>query len=306
MHDLNWPKHWIAVKGEHMYQLFSPDSEIVVRIFRYLVDLDQKSGADGDLRSLLILLSILDNHSLLAPVCRDWSELLSRNQPLYFTSLHMNAFGCHGTSTEVFTRCKVLKKLYIGAWSLDTSFCRHTITEFLRLPWRLRVAGLNKYLERDDTFSPEIFGAELACAQNFLTPHTIALLEHSIAEFSEGARNPIEWRPVSRRRPRRIYMQYQLLNFKSARHHDFAPDEFIAWFRNVSANPGRDVHREQGYCCSVTATVQLSSILCLPPQQDELKGTCMFTFRDQSFEAKMILFFDPSLDLTFDFIIILP
>ena len=290
-----------------MHQLFSPGTDLILRIFRYLVELDREIGADTRLRFVLILLSILDNHSHLAPVCHEWSRLLSHTQTFSFESMHLKAFGCHGTAKEIFARCGVLTKLHIAAWSLDASLCRRSITEFLRLPWRLRVAKLNKYLQRSDTFSREIIGEGLACAQNFLTPPTIALLQHSIAEFSEGARNPIGRRPRSRRYWDRIYMQYELLNFKSARHREFAPDEFVAWFRNVSVDTGRYLHPDHGLCWTVTAVVQLSSVLCLPPQvQHEFKGKCMFNFRDESFGAGMAIFFDPSLDMTFDFVTIPP
>ena len=290
-----------------MHQLFSPGTDLIVRVFRYLVELEREIGAYANLRIVLILLSILDNHSLLAPVCHEWSRLLSQTQTLRSESMHLKAFGCHGSATEIFARCRVLKKLHIAAWSLDASLCRRSITECLRLPWRLRVARLNKYLQRSDTFSREIIGERLACAQNFLTPPTISLLQQSIAEFSEGARNPIGWRPASRRYSEQIYMQYELLNFKSARHREFAPDEFVACFRDVSVDTARYVHREYGYCWSVTAVVQLSSVLCLPPRvQHEFTGKCLFNFRDETFGAGMVIFFDPSLDMSFDFVRIPP
>ena len=117
----------------------------------------------------------------------------------------------------------------------------------------------------------------------------------------------VGWPPASQRYSQPVYLQYELLNFKWGRHREVAPDEFVAWFRNVSVDTARYVHREHGYCWTVTAVVQLSSVLCLPPQvQHEFKGKSMFNFRNESFGAGMVIFFDPSLDMTFDFVTIPP
>ena len=98
-------------------------------------------------------------------------------------------------------------------------------------------------------------------------------------------------------------MQYELLNFRWERQNDVAPDEFVAWFRDVEVYSWRNLHPVHASCWDVRAVVQLSSVLCLPPQIDhEVQATCMFNFRNQSFGAVMRVFLGSKLDLTFDFV----
>ena len=291
--------------GKHMHQLFSTSFPVLLRVFRCLIELDLENGADPEF--LIAILSILDNRSHLAPVCREWSELFSDNQTLSLASLHLSAFRCHGAATEILARCTVLRNFHVVTRSLKPFYCQYTILQFLEMPWRLRVARLNKYLQKSETFSREIFGEELDSAQNFFSPETVALLEHSIVEFSAGARIPTPWPPASRRYSQRVSMQYELLNFKWGHHREVAPDEFVAWFGNVKVYPWRNLHREHGYCWAVKVAVQLSSILCLPSQIDhEVIGTCLFNFRNQSFGAEMRVFLGPRLELTLDFATIPP
>ena len=290
-----------------MHQLFSPGSSVLLEIFLYLVELDRENGADRNLQSLLIISSIMVDRSHLARVCREWSELLANNQTLSLASLHFSVFGCHGSATDIFTRYNVLKDFHLAACNFRTFFCKHIIIEFLRLPWRLRVAKLDKLLRKSDTFSREVFGEELRRAQKFFSPQTVALVEHSIAEFSARTSLPTRWPPASQRYSQAVYMQYDLLNFRWGRHHEIVPDEFVAWFKDVKVYPWRNLHLEHGSCWTVRAMVRLSSVLCLSPQNDdEIKCTCMFNFRSQSFGAVMRVFLGSRLDLTFTFVSIPP
>ena len=295
-----------------MHALFSTGSSILVGVFRCLVELDPNNGADGNPQSLLaIILSILMNRSHLARVCREWSEWLSTIQILSLASLHFNAFGCRGTAAEIFARYIALKNCHWVACSRETFLCKPTIVEFLKLPWRLRVARLDIYVQRSDTFSRKMFEEEVAHVQNFVSPQTVALMESAIAELSASTSIPIRWPPASRRHSQTAYMRYALLNLRWKRQREVIPDEFVAWFRDVEVSPWRNMHPMHGSCWVVQAMVQLSSMLRVPSQIDhEVKGTCMFNFRNQSFGASfgavMRVVLGSRLDLTFDFVTIPP
>ena len=95
----------------NMHQLFNPDFCVLGGIFCYLLELDKKVRTDGDPQSLLAFIrSILMQRSHLARVCREWSKLLSNTQTLSLASLHLNAFGCRGNATEIFTRYTTVKR----------------------------------------------------------------------------------------------------------------------------------------------------------------------------------------------------
>ena len=291
----------------NIHQLFNTDPFVLVGIFRYLVELDDEDNAHRHLQSLLSIVSILDNRSHLTRVCRVWSQLLTDSQTLSLASLHSIAFGCHGAATELFTRCTVLRDFYFAAWNFEASLFEHTIVEFLKWPWRLRMARLNKYLQKSETYSPKRIRKEMVRAQKFFSPQTFALLERSIVQFSEGVNIPTDWRPASQRRSQPLHMQYELLNFKCGRQNEVAPDEFIASFKDVKLYPSQNFHHEHRHGWVVKAVVQLSSVLCLPQHVNhKVKGACMFNFHNNSFGASMCVFLGPRLDLIFDFVTIPP
>ena len=285
-----------------MHHLFSAASSVVVNVFQCLVEFDRENSAEFLLPTIL---SILVDRGHLQRVCREWSRLLSNTQSLSLASLHFNAFGCRGAATQIFARCTTLRDFRLAACSLEASLCKRTIVEFLKLPWRFRVARLDKYLQRSDTFSREMFGQDLARAQNFLSPQTIALVERAVTQFSEGISIPTRWPPASQRHLQAIYLQYELLDFRWGRQREVAPDEFVAWFKNVQVYSWRNLHREHGTSWAVKVLAQLSSGLCLPSQiNHEVKGTCMFNFRNQSFGAMMRVCLGSRLDLILDFVTI--
>ena len=316
-----------------MHELFSTGSSILFDIFRCLLELEPKNVADGDPQMLMtILSSILVGRHHIAPVCRDWLELLSTNQTLSFSSLHLGAFGCRGAAREIFARYTALKDCHFAACSLEAFHCEPTILEFLRLPWRLRVARLDLCLERSDTLSREMFGEELDHVQNLFSPQTFALAVRAIAEFPSGDITPTRWPPESQtvaivqhaiaesfsapsiptrwppateRHSQEVYMQYELLNFRSRHQHDLAPDEFIASFKDINVYSWRKLHHEHETRWAVKVVVQLSSTQCFPSQiEHEVEGTCMFTFRTRSFGSIIRVSLGSRLDLTLDFITI--
>ena len=292
---------------EIMHQIFGTGSSLLVGIFRCLVELDRQNGADRNLETLLITMSILFDRSHLALVCRSWSELLSTTQSMSLASLHWSTFGCHGAAREIVARYTALKNLHRAACNLEDSLCKRTIAKFLMLPWRLRVARLDKYCQVSDTFSREIFREELARAQNFFSPQTVALVERTIVAFSEGTSIPTTWPPASQHHLHTVYMKYELLNLRGGHQREVVPDEFVGWFKNVEIHPWSNMHREHGCCWVVKARVKLSSVLCLPEQfEPEVKCTCLFNFREQSFGATIRVFLGSRLDLTLDFITISP
>ena len=287
-----------------MHELFSTGSSVAVGVFRCLVVLDRENSADGNPQSLLAsILSILLNRSHLARVCREWSGLLSNTLTLSLASLHLSAFGCEGAATEICARYTILRDFC----NLETSLYKRTIEDFLALPWRLRVARLDKIFHRSDIFSRETFKEALTRAQNFFRPQTVALMERAIAEFPANTYTPTGWPPVSQRHSDEVYMQYELLNFRWGRQCDVTPDEFVASFKDAEIYPLRNLQPVNGSCWSVKAVIKLSSVLCLLPQIDnEVNGTCMFNFRNHSFEATMHVFLCSSLILTCDFVSIPP
>ena len=199
----------------NIHHLFITDRFIPVGIFRYLMELDHEDGTHRNLQSLLSIVSILENRSHLTRVCRVWLQLLTQTHTLSLASLHSIAFGCHGAATELFTRCTILRDLYFAAWNFEASMCEHAIVEFLKLPWRVRVDRLHKYLQKTETYSQKRIRKEMVRAQNLFSPQTFARLERSIVEFSEGVNIPTDWRPASQRYSQPLHMQYELLNFKS-------------------------------------------------------------------------------------------
>ena len=314
-----------------MHELFSTGSSILCGFFYYLLEMDPKNVADGNPQMLMTLLSsILADRYHIAPVCREWLELLSTNQSLSLSSLHLNVFGCRGAATEIVARYRALKDCHFLTRSLEAFFCEPIIQEFLRLPWRLRVARLDLCLERSDTLSREIFGHELDCVQNLFSPQTFALAVRAIAEFPSGDISPRRWPPESQtvaiveraiaesflvpniptrwppatdRRSPEVYMQYELLNFRPSNQHEIAPDEFIASFKDVNVYSWRNLHHERGTRWAVKVVVQLSSTQYCPSQiEHEVKGTCMFTFRARSFGSVIRVSLGSRLDLTLDFI----
>ena len=289
----------------HMHEVFNTSSSpLIVGIFLCLLRLDRDSSIEKNQHSLLaILLSTLVNRSHLARVCRDWSELLSKNHTLSLTALHLTVFGCQGDTTEIFARCTILNDFHCAACSLEDDLCRHAIIKFFTLPWRLRVAKLKTFFHKSDLFSREIFGEELIRAQNLFSPRTVALMERAIAEYSTGINIPTRWSPASQQLSQAVYMQYELLNFQRGHKRDVDPDQFVAWFKDVKVHPWRNLYPMHGSCWVAQGMVQLSSVLCLPSQIDhEVKCKCIFYFRNQSFGAVMRVFLDWRLDLTFDFV----
>ena len=287
-----------------MHDLFSTDSPPVVEIFLCLLGLDENNGIEKDPQSLLaIILSTLVNRSHLARVCHDWSRLLANIQRLSLTSFHLSAFGCRGTATDVCARCTILKDFHSAARSLEDPLCRHTIAEFLTLPWRLRVARLKTFFHRSDTFSREMFGEELVRVKNFFSSQTVALMESAIAAYSTGNSIATRWSPASHQRSQAVYMQYELLNFRWGNERNVAPDEFVACFKDVKVHPWRNLQPMHGSCWVAQAVVQLSSVLCLPSQvAHEVKCKCIFNFQNQFFRAVLRVFLDWKVDLTFDFV----
>ena len=288
---------------EHMHELFNTGSPLVVGILLCLLELDQNNGIEKDPQSLLaIILSLLMDRSHLARVCRDWSKLLSDIQSLSLTSIHLNAFGCRGNAKKLFARCTILKNFHSAARSLEDPLCKHTIAKFLTLPWHLRVARLKTFFHRSDTFNREIFGEELIRVQSFFSPQTVALMECAIAEYSPDNSIPTRWSSASHQRSQAVYMQYELLNFRWGHQRTVAADEFVARFKDVKVRPWRNSHPMHGSCWVAQAVVQLSSVLCLPPQiNHEVNCNCIFNFRNQFFGAVMRVILD-RLSLTFDFV----
>ena len=316
-----------------MHELFNSGSSILFGIFHWLLELKPRSVADGDPQMLVTILSaILVGRHNIAPVCREWLKWLSTNQTLSCSSLHLSAFGCPGAAREIFTRYTALKDCHFAACSLEAFLCKPTIQEFLRLPWRLRVARIDLCLERSDTLSREIFGEELYNVQNLFSPQTFALAVRAIAEFPSGDITPTRWPPesqtvaivesaiaesfsapsiptrwppASERHSQEVYMQYELLNFRSRHEQNSTPDEFIASFKDINVYSWRKLHHERGTRWAVKVLVQLSSTQCFPSQiEHEVKGTCMFTFRARSFGSVMRVSLGSRLDLTLDFITI--
>ena len=291
-----------------MHEIFGTGSSVIARIFRYLIGLNEQSGIDRSPQSLLaIILSIQVSRKHLARACHYWSTLLSSNPTLSLALLHLSVFGCRGTATEIYARYTVLKDFDRAACNLEASLCKCTIIGFLTLPWRLRVARLDKIFHRSDRLSREIFGGELARVKNFFPSQTVALVERAIAEFSADTNIPTGWPPVAQRHFDAFYTQYELLNFRQGQLHGVAPDEFIARFNDVEVYPWRNLHSVHGSCWSVKAVVQLSSVLSLSPQiDDKVKGTCFFHFGNQSFGATIRIFLGSTLLLTCDFVSIPP
>ena len=291
----------------NIHHLFITDRFVAVGIFRYLMELDHEDGTHRNLQSLLSIVSILENRSHLTRVCRVWLQLLTQTHTLSLASLHSIAFGCHGAATELFTRCTILRDLYFAAWNFEASMCEHAIVEFLKLPWRVRVDRLHKYLQKTETYSQKRIRKEMVRAQNLFSPQTFARLERSIVEFSEGVNIPTDWRPASQRYSQPLHMQYELLNFKSGHPREVAPDEFIATFKDVKLYSSQIFHPEQKHYWVVKAVVQLSSVMCFPQHVNhKFKGACMFAFHSHSFEASMCVFLGSRLDLIFDFVTIPP
>ena len=289
---------------EHMHELFITDSPFLLEIFLCLLRCDRDIDIEGYQQPLIaIILSTLMSRRNLARVCHDWSELLSKTQTLSVASLHLNIFGCDGFVTEIITRCAILRKFHFAAYNPEDDLCRSTIVKFFTLPWRLRVARLKTIFHRSDILSRYIFGEELKSLQNFFSSQTIALVERAIAEYSAGIRSPTRWTPGSQQHSQADYMQYELLNFRPGNVHDTAPDEFLAYFKDVKIHPWQNLYPMHGSCWTTRAVMQLSSVLYLPPQiEHEVHCKCIFNFRNQSFEAVMRVFLNWRLDLTLDFV----
>ena len=251
-------------------------------------------------------MSILEDRGHLARVCREWSALLSNTQTLSLASLHFNAFGCRGTAIEIFARYTALQTCHFVSCRLEAFLCRPAIVKFLKLPWRLRVARLDLYFQRPDTFSREMFRKELARVQNFFSPQMVALVERAIAEFPSDVRILTRWPSTTQRDSQQtMFMQYELLKFRPGRQHQVPPDEFVAKFRDINIYSCRNLQHEYGTRWAVKVMMQLSPALCLPPQRDhEVKGTCMFTFRKRSFGAVVRASLNSRLKLTLDFVTI--
>ena len=159
----------------HMHEVFNTSSSpLIVGIFLCLLRLDRDSSIEKNQHSLLaILLSTLVNRSHLARVCRDWSELLSKNHTLSLTALHLTVFGCQGDTTEIFARCTILNDFHCAACSLEDDLCRHAIIKFFTLPWRLRVAKLKTFFSQIRLIqSRNIWRRTDPCAKSLLTPNS--------------------------------------------------------------------------------------------------------------------------------------
>ena len=291
-----------------MHELFDTDSSIAIGIFRCLLELERDNGRDGSPQSLLaIILSILLNRSRLVRVCRQWSVKLSNIETLSVASLHFNAFGCRGTATEIFARYTALNECHSVACSHEAFLCKPTIVKFFSLPWRVRVAKLGIFFQRTDTFSKEMFEADLAHLQNLFSPQTVALVERAFAEFPSGANVLTRRLQASHRCPSTVH---ELLKFRSGYQDGVTPDEFVAVFKNSNVYTWRHLDHEHGtpwpvrtMGCEIIA--QLTSALCSSPQIDhDVQGTCIFTFKNRSFRTIMRVFLGSRLDLTFDFIIV--
>ena len=290
-----------------MHGSFNIGSSVVGGIFLYLIELDRKIGASGNPQSLLaIILSILTDRAHLARVCREWLELLSDTQTLTLASLHFNAFGCRGSAIELFARYKALQSCHFVHRNLEAFLCEPIIANFLSLPWCVRVAKLDIYYQKSDTFRQEIFEKELIRVQNFFSPQTIALVKRAIAESPSPFGTLTSWLSTTQQRSQQtVYMQYELLNLRSGHQLEVVPDEFVASFKNINVHSCWNLPYEHGTRWAVKVTVQLTSVLCIAAQDDEeVNGTCMFTFRNRSFGAIMRVSLGSRLKLTLDFVTI--
>ena len=296
-----------AILGGHMNEIFSTDFSVIGEVFHSLVEFDKKYTIDSNLQRLLaVIFTIFEVRSRLACVCREWSALLSNTQTLSLCSLHLNAFGCHGTVIDILARYRALQSCHRLSCNLEVSLCRPTILKLLRLPWRLRVAKLDLYFRRTDNFSREMFGKEMDRVASTFSPQTIALVERAIAEFPSDARVLTRWPSTSQGNSQQtVFMQYELLNFQSGRQREVLADEFVAEFKNATVYSCRNLQHEDGTRWAVKVVTQLSSTLSLPSQSaHEVRGTSIFTFRQRSFEVVMRVSLSSRLKLILDFITI--
>ena len=289
-----------------MHELFSMDSSVIIGVFRSLIELKRRNSSNGSPHFLLAnISSILLNRSRLARVCRQWLGILSDIQILSLTSLHFNAFGCHGTATEIFARYTALDECHSVACNHKAFLGKPTIVNFFNLPWRLRLAKLGIFFQRSDTFNREMYEAELARLQDLLSPQTVAIVERAFADFPSGANDLTRRLQSTYRCP---HTEYELLNFTSGYQDGITPDEFVAVFNNSDVYIWKDLEHKHGFPwpvktmgCEIKA--QLQSALCFAPQNGyEVEGTCIFTFQNKSFRTIMRVFLGLRLDLTFAFI----
>ena len=288
-----------------MNELLSIDSDIIIGVFQYLAEHNRKNGTNDSPQSLLTIIStILLNRSRLACVCCQWSIILSNIKTFSLASLHFHVFGCSGAATEIFARYAVLNECHSVACSREAFLFIPTIVDFFKLPWRLRVAKFDILSQRPDSFNREIFEVELAQMQNFFSPQTVALVKRAFAEFPSGARVLSRWPQASQQYSNTVY---ELVNFRSGCQHGVAPDEFVALFRDSKFYTWQHLVHEDGAHCTVRimgceVIAQLTSALCFSPQTNrEVKGTCIFTFQNQSFGTIMRVFIGSRLDLVLDF-----
>ena len=140
--------------------------------------------------------------------------------------------------------------------------------------------------------------------QNFFSPQTVALVERAFAEFPSGARVLTRWPQAPQQHSNTVY---ELVNFRSGCQHGVTPDEFVAFFKDSKFYTWQHLDHEDGTHCPVRimgceVIAQLTSALCFSPQINrEVKGTCIFTFRNQSFGTIMRVFIGSRLDLVLDF-----